>query len=148
VLVGLVERVALEFTRAEKRFIDDNDVARIATVGSDGTPHVVPVCYVHNSGAFWVATDYGTRKYRNLQKNNKVALVIDVGNASNRGVLVRGRAKTFDRGPEFRAIYDVFYRKFDWVREMPWKEGEAPFVKIEPTRKVSWGLEQSDQALL
>lgn len=48
----MLERVALEFTRAEKRFIDDNDVARFATVGPDGPPHVVPVCYVHSSDAF------------------------------------------------------------------------------------------------
>ena len=134
----------MEFTRAEKRFIDDNDVARFATVGPDGIPHVVPVCYVHSSDAFWVATDYGTRKYRNLQRNDKVALLVDVGNASNRGILVQGRAKTFDRGSEFREIYDVFHRKFDWVRETPWNEGEAPFVRIEPIRKVSWGLKQSD----
>ena len=138
----------MEFTRAEKRFIDDNDVARFATVGPDGIPHVVPVCYVHSSDAFWVATDYGTRKYRNLQRNDKVALLVDAGSASNCGILVQGRAKTFDRGPEFREIYDVFHRKFDWVREMPWKEGEAPFVRIEPIRKVSWGLKQSDHALL
>ena len=65
-----------------------------------------------------MATDYGTRKYRNLQRNDKVALLVDAGSASNRGILVQGRAKTFDRGPEFREIYDVFHRKFDWVREM------------------------------
>jgi len=132
----------LKFTWAEKQFIDDNDVARIATVGSDGLPHVVPVCYVHNSGAFWVATDYRTRKYRNLQENNKVALLVDVGDASNRGILVQGRAKIFDKDPEFRKIYDVFHEKFDWVRATPWKEGEAPFVRIEPMRKASWGLKQ------
>jgi nitroimidazol reductase NimA-like FMN-containing flavoprotein (pyridoxamine 5'-phosphate oxidase superfamily) len=87
----------LEFTRAEKRFIEDNDVARLATAGPDGIPHLVPDCYAHSSDAFWVATDYGTRKYRNLQRNDKVALLIDFGNASNRGILVQGRAKTFDR---------------------------------------------------
>jgi len=26
------------------------------------------------------------------------------------------------------------------VRAMPWKEGEAPFVKIVPKKKVSWGI--------
>lgn len=95
-----------------------------------------------------MATDYGTRKYRNLRRNYGVALLVDVGSDSNRGILVQGRAKIFDKGPDFSEIYDVFHGKFDWVRAMPWKEGEAPFVRIEPIRKMSWGLKQSDSALI
>ncbi len=136
------ERVALKFSTAEKRFIDDNEVATFATMGPHGMPPVAPVCYVYSSDAFWVATDYGTRKYRNLQRNDRVAFLVDVGSDSNRGILVQGRAKIFDKGPKFREIYDVFHGKFDWVRATPWNEGEAPFVRIEPMRKASWGLEE------
>ena len=49
--LGLFERVTLEFNRTEKRFIDDNDVARLVTVGPDGLPPLVPVCYAHCSDA-------------------------------------------------------------------------------------------------
>lgn len=88
----------------------------------------------------WVATDYATRKYRNLQKNKNVALLVDVGGYSRSGILIQGRATIFEKGPEFREIYPVFYKKFDWVRADPWKENEAPFLHIEPSRKISWGL--------
>ncbi len=37
-------------------------------------------------------------------------------------------------------IYAVFHKKFGWVRADPWKEGEAPFIRIKPWWKVSWGL--------
>ncbi len=87
-----------------------------------------------------MATDYGTRKYRNLQQNDRVALLVDVGYDSNHGLLLQGRAKIFEKGQEFRKIYAVFFRKFAWVRDAPWKEGEAPFVRIKATRKASWGL--------
>jgi nitroimidazol reductase NimA-like FMN-containing flavoprotein (pyridoxamine 5'-phosphate oxidase superfamily) len=130
----------LEFRRAEERFLRDNEVARLATVGPDGLPHVVPVCFIYSSGAFWVATDYGTRKFGNLQRNRKVALLVDVGQYSNRGVLIQGKARIFKKGSEFRGIYKVFFKKFDWVRADPWMEGEAPFIRIEPSWKVSWGL--------
>ncbi len=36
-------------------------IIRFATVSPNGMPHVVPVCYVYRSGAFWAAIDYGTR---------------------------------------------------------------------------------------
>lgn len=131
----------MEFSRVEERFFQENEVARLATIGPDGLPHVVPICYVYSSGMFWVATDYETRKYHNLQKNKNVALLIDVGEYSNRGILIQGTARIFEKGREFSEIYPLFYRKFDWVRAEPWKEGEAPFIRIEPSRKVNWGLE-------
>jgi nitroimidazol reductase NimA-like FMN-containing flavoprotein (pyridoxamine 5'-phosphate oxidase superfamily) len=137
----MVERGKSEmrFNEEEKRFLTDNEVGRLATVSKEGLPHVVPVCYIYRSGALWVATDYGTGKYRNILSNNKVALVIDSGYDSNRGLLVQGRARIYKRGPEYRAIYAVFYKKFNWVRATPWKEGEAAFIRIEPIRKASWG---------
>ena len=131
-------RAVLKFSRAEKHFLGENEVGRLATVGPDDMPHVVPVCYLYTSGDLWVATDYGTRKYRNLQKNDRVALLVDVGYDSNRGLLLQGRAKIFEKGPQFRKIYAVFFKKFAWVRDAPWKEGEAPFIKIRPTWKASW----------
>jgi len=35
----------------------------------------------------------------------------------------------------------MFSEKFTWVRNDPWKENEAPFLKIIVSNKVSWGLE-------
>ena len=130
----------MRFSNAEKRFLRDNEVGKLATIGPDKIPHVVPVCYVYNAEGFWVATDYGTRKYRNLLKNDGVALLIDVGSYSNRGILIQGGAKIIEEGTEFREIYSVFFKKFDWVRADPWKEKEAPFIRIVPMRKVGWGL--------
>lgn len=130
----------MQFSKAEQRFLEENEVGRLATIGPDGMPHVVPVCYILTSGAFWVATDYGTRKYRNLQQNDRVALLVDVGYDSNQGLLLQGRAKIFEKGQEFRRIYAVFFKKFAWVRDAPWKEGEAPFITIMATWKASWGL--------
>ena len=45
-----------------------------------------------------------------------------------------------ENGTEFKNLYDLFYKKFEWVRRDPWKEGEAPFLKIIPSGKTSWGL--------
>ena len=123
----------------EERFLKDNEVGRLATICPDGMPHVVPVCYIYRSGALWVAMDYETKKYRNLKSNNKVALIVDSGYDSNRGILIQGRARVWEKGPEFRRVYAEFFKKFNWVRATPWKEGEVPFIEIEPSRKACWG---------
>jgi nitroimidazol reductase NimA-like FMN-containing flavoprotein (pyridoxamine 5'-phosphate oxidase superfamily) len=130
----------MRFSNVEKRFVQRNEVGKLATVGPHGIPHIVPVCYIYKAETFWVATDYATRKYRNLLKSDGVALLIDEGFYSSRGLLVQGRSRIIEKGAEFLKIYAVFFKKFDWVRADPWKENEAPFIRIDPMRKVSWGL--------
>jgi nitroimidazol reductase NimA-like FMN-containing flavoprotein (pyridoxamine 5'-phosphate oxidase superfamily) len=129
----------VEFSKAEEHFLLGNELGRLATICPDGMPHVVPVCYVYQAGTLLIVTDYATKKYRNLLANDNAALVVDTYKP-NRGTLVQGKAKMLKAGPEFRRVYKIFYRKFSWVRADPWKEGEAPFVRIEPTSKVSWGI--------
>jgi nitroimidazol reductase NimA-like FMN-containing flavoprotein (pyridoxamine 5'-phosphate oxidase superfamily) len=129
----------MKFGVEEERFLEDNEVGRLATIGKDGFPHTVPVCYIYRAGSVWVATDYETAKYRNLQSNNKVALVVDAGYDANHGIVIQGLATIFERGQEFRDIYAMFHKKFNWVRASPWGEGEVPFIKIEPVHKACWG---------
>jgi len=130
----------VKLTKKEEGFLGKNEIGRLATVSPVGMPHVVPVSYIYHGGKLLVATDYETKKYRNLSVNNRVAFVVDVYRP-NRGILIQGRATIVEAGPEFAETYALFYKRFSWVRADPWKEGEAPFISIEPTNKVSWGLE-------
>jgi nitroimidazol reductase NimA-like FMN-containing flavoprotein (pyridoxamine 5'-phosphate oxidase superfamily) len=128
------------FTRAEKEFLSANEACRVATCHDD-IPHVVPISYVFQDGAFYFATDLETRKLENIRKNRRIALVVDeYSSVGNRAVCVQGRAELIEGGKEFARLYRVFHEKFAWVRRDPWKEGEAPFVKVVPENKVSWGL--------
>lgn len=128
------------FTRAEKQFLLANEACRVATC-HDNMPHVVPVSYVFEDGAFYFATDLETRKLENMKKNKRVALVVDeYSSVGNRAVCVQGTAEIIEGGKEFARLYKIFHEKFAWVRREPWKEGEAPFVKVVPKNKASWGL--------
>ncbi len=130
---------SVTFTKTEERFLKSNEIGRLATVSSNGTPHVVPVSYLFKDNAFLIAVDYDTRKLRNLRRNRRTALVVDTL-GPNRGILIQGNAKLIEKGAEFRQAYSQFHRAFSWVRADPWSEGEAPFVRIIPARKASWGF--------
>lgn len=128
------------FSKAERDFLVRNEACRIATC-HDSIPHVVPVSYVFKDGIFYIATDYETKKYENIKENGNVALVVDVySSVGNKAVCVQGRAEIIEKGKEFARLYKIFYQRFEWVRQDPWEEGEAPFLKVIPTGKVSWGL--------
>jgi nitroimidazol reductase NimA-like FMN-containing flavoprotein (pyridoxamine 5'-phosphate oxidase superfamily) len=128
------------FSRAEHDFLIRNEACRIATC-HDNIPHVVPVSYVFEDGAFYIATDYETRKYKNIRENSKIALVVDTySSLGNKAVCVQGIAQVIESGSEFVRLYKIFQQRFEWVRRDPWSEGEAPFIRVIPTNKVSWGL--------
>jgi uncharacterized protein len=136
----------MKFTKNEKKFLLENEVCRVATSHND-IPHVVPVTYIYENAYFFIATDYNTRKYKNLKVNKNIALVVDVYNSSveNKAVIIQGTVDIIERGEEFRRVYKIFDKKFEWVRNDPWKEGESPFIKVKPFSKVSWGLEEENE---
>ena len=130
----------VRFSRAEVDFLTQNEACRVAT-SHDDIPHVVPVSYVFEDGIFYFATDLETRKLENIKANNRVALIVDVySSKGNRAVCVQGNAELIAGGSEFARLYKIFEKKFAWVRADPWKEGEAPFVRVTPTNKTSWGM--------
>jgi pyridoxamine 5'-phosphate oxidase family protein len=127
------------FTEAEIAYLRDQGLARVATAGPDGQPHVTPVTYRYNEdedavdvgGVFFG----GTKKWRDAQRNPKVTLLIDdvLSNPRRaRALEVRGTAELHEAGGD--AINPRF-------------SNFAPqFFRIRPTRIVAWGLEEQATA--
>ena len=129
----------VKFSESEARFLEQNELCRLATASKKGELHIVPVSYVWHEGFVYVVTDYGTRKLRNLRENPNAAVLVDT-NTTRKVVMVSGTVQLIEKGEEYRRIYKVFHSRLNWVKRDPWKDGEAPFVKITPTFKTGWGL--------
>ena len=130
----------IAFSETEKTFLNSLEEARIATSHHD-IPHVKPVSYILDDDAILIATDYETRTFKNLKENPNVAVTIDIyKSGGHKAVCVQGKTEIIENGEEFKRIYKLFDKKFAWVRNEPWKENEAPFLKIAPEFKTSWGL--------
>ena len=136
----------VKFSKKEEKFLLENEVGRVATSHND-IPHITPVSYIYENNWFFIATDYDTRKYKNLKANKNIALAVDIYNSSveNKAVVIQGTVDIVERGEEFKKLYQKFDKKFEWVRNDPWKEGEAPFIKVTPFSKISWGLDENDE---
>jgi pyridoxamine 5'-phosphate oxidase family protein len=117
------------FRPAELEYLaGGRQLARIATAGADGTPHVVPVAFIYN--AVRDTIDVGgselerTKKFRDVARTGRAAIVIDDLAGTEpwhpRGIEVRGRAEAI---------------------AMP-----TPLIRIHPERIVSWGLERGRSA--
>jgi pyridoxamine 5'-phosphate oxidase family protein len=96
------------FTPTELEFLKSQRIGRLATIGTSGWPHVVPVMYaLGEDGA--LEFDVDGVKLRNLSAEPRAAMVID-SMGPKRGVAVQGRADLI--GPERARLTPV--RKFSW----------------------------------
>lgn len=111
------------FSEAELGYLTgERRLGRVATVGRDGTPQVVPVSWSYNTEQDSI--DVGgrelerTKKYRDVQRSGRAAIVIDDLASTRpwrpRGVEVRGHAEAI---PGSRAV-----------------------IRIHPERIRSWGI--------
>ena len=74
-------------------FLKSQKILRLATIGKNNTPHIVPVWYMYSSKKIYIGTNTKTQKARNIKKNNKVAFCVDVGiNSPIYGVMGQGDA--------------------------------------------------------
>jgi pyridoxamine 5'-phosphate oxidase family protein len=120
------------FTPVEMKYLQSQRLGRLATVGSDGRPHVVPVGFRYNPELDTVdigGHDFARRKkYRDVQRNPHVAFVVDdVASVSPwrvRGIEIRGEAEILETGGQ--SVIPGF---------------DAEMFRIRPKRVISWGLE-------
>jgi uncharacterized protein len=130
----------IEFNDKEIKFLNELEEARIAT-SHDNMPHVKPVSFVFVDNSIVIATDYHTRTYNNIKINSKTGIVIDIyKSGGHKAICIQGDTEIIEAGSDFKKMYNIFHKKFAWVRKDPWKENEAPFLKIIPKNKTSWGL--------
>ncbi len=131
----------VSFSQKEIQFLNELEECRVAT-SHDNMPHVKPVSYMYEDEKILIATDYDTRMYKNLLENPRAAVSIDIyKNKGHKAVCLQGKVEIIEKGEEFLRIYKKFREKFEWVRDQPWDQNEAPFIKITPFTKSSWGLE-------
>ena len=99
-------RTTSAFSEAELAYLrGERRLARIATIGRDGTPHVVPVgMWTYNPEQDTIditGRDFEqTKKFRDVERTERAAIVIDdlasVDPWRPRAVEVRGRAEAID----------------------------------------------------
>ncbi|MCS6801149.1 MAG: TIGR03668 family PPOX class F420-dependent oxidoreductase [Chloroflexota bacterium] len=132
-----------------ERFVATARVGRLATIGDDGFPYLVPFCYVLYQGALWMPLDAKPKRVpverlkrvRNLIARPNVGVVIDrwAEDWSQLGyVQIRGIASLVREGEEREAALRLLREKYPQYRMMP-EIAVNPTVRITPVAVQVWG---------
>ena len=122
------------FTDKEVEYFAGQRLGRIATVGADGQPHVVPTSFRYN--AEYDAIDVGgmrmsqTKKLRDVQRTGRASIVVDdvLPPWQPRMIEIRGTAEVVPSGG--KAFGEGF---------------EDTIVRIQPTRIIAFGIDSSER---
>ena len=131
--------------------LEEARIARLATLDTQGRPHIVPVCFVYAGSVFYTAVDRKPKsvapeklaRLRHIAAAPQVALLIDEyceDWAQLWFILVRGRAKLIGNSAHqerARAIRRLKEKYQQYAAGM--LADDAPIIRITPERISTWG---------
>ena len=117
-------------------FITRSRTATMATVLSDGRPHLVAMWYAVVNGEIWFETKAKSQKAVNLRRDPTITVMIEDGQSYNtlRGVSIDGRAEIID-DPETNLRVGISVWERYTVEQMM---KNRICVRVVPGRLRSW----------
>lgn len=115
--------------------IDDANIAHIATLLPDGSPHSVPVWVGREGDRIAILTSPRSRKARNVARDPRVALSITDRERPNVTEFIRGRVvRTLDGDPAWDIIDRIAHKYIGGP--YPLREDRIVLL-IEPERTIA-----------
>jgi len=141
-------RRSMALTPAEAdSFLSGARTARVATIASDGWPHVTPLWFLWHDGAVWLYSLVRSRRWSDLVERVYVAVVVDDGeeHTTLRGVEIRGRAEAVGEQPrtgledipELADVEHLYCAKYGSDRERMY-DGRHAWIRVGADQLRSW----------
>ena len=135
----------LELSERGERLLEGARIARLATAGADGEPHVVPVCFGVAGDVVYSVIDEKPkrtrrlRRVRNVEETGRATLVVDHYEEEWERlgwVMLRAGATVLDGGAEHERAIALLRERYPQYREMT-LEG-APVLRLAVERVSEW----------
>jgi PPOX class probable F420-dependent enzyme len=108
--------------------VSQSRVARLATIGPDGKPHLVPIVFALDGDTLYSAVDAKRKRSRtlrqieNARRNPDVSILVDEYDEDWSRlwwIRLRGRARVLDEGEEASHALVLLTAKYDQYQESP-----------------------------
>jgi PPOX class probable F420-dependent enzyme len=120
--------------------LESTALAHVATVGPDGAPQNNPVWFGTQNGYIHFSQTTNRQKFRNLQRNPKIALSIVDPASPYRYLEIRGVVERIDPDPD-NAFIDAMAKKYLGADVYPWHlpGDERVVVVVRPEHTTQMG---------
>jgi PPOX class probable F420-dependent enzyme len=145
--MGVNQRAQIAMTTDEiTEFVQRSRTATFATIGPNGTPHLVAMWYAVLDGEIWIETKAKSQKVVNLRRDDRVTCLIEDGRTYDalRGVSIEGKAVISDDPDDILRVGISVWERYNG----PYTEETKPLVlqmmhkrvvvRVVPDRVRSW----------
>jgi nitroimidazol reductase NimA-like FMN-containing flavoprotein (pyridoxamine 5'-phosphate oxidase superfamily) len=144
-----VAKPDLSLTAEElESYLGDQRTVRVATVGPEGGPHVVPLWFVWDRGSLFLNSTLGNPTVDNMLRGGMASAVVDDGDAydSLRGVVLTGRVvRLGDDAPV--DVERMWSDKYMGGGELPYRRWRnRTWLRLDPDRVASWDFRKIPEA--
>ena len=133
----------------QRELLESERVVVVASQGTNGWPHLMPLWYVLRDGEVWVYTYAKSQKVRNLERDPKATLLIETGHeyAELRGVMIEAHAEiSRDHELVFEVAKQLTLRYADGLSSIEGDAAEAlraqarkrVAIRFSAQRTASW----------
>ena len=142
---SLRERIRMTDAEAAE-FLATERTVQVASIGPDGTPHLVPMWFALIDGriAFW--TYAKSQKALNLRRDPRITCLVETGDSYGelRGVSITGRADIAD---DYETVFDVgaaVYARYQGDMNHASRQGvenearKRVAIFVNPEKVASW----------
>jgi PPOX class probable F420-dependent enzyme len=132
-----------------RRRVETSVVARLATVGDDGRPHIVPISFALEDQTLYFAVDFkpkrttNLKRLRNLAANPAVSVLVDHYEPDWEQlwwVRLDGNARVVTEGGEADRALDALAKRYEQYRKT---RPAGPVVAISIERITGWSASKS-----
>ncbi len=125
-------------------FLAEQRTCRVATTGPAG-PHATPLWFVWHGGALWLTSVVRSRRWADLERDPRIAAVVDAGEAYDelRGVELQGRVEVVGEVPrtgepvaELDGPEQAFADRYTGGTVV--RDGRHGWLRLTPEKITSW----------
>jgi len=128
-------------------FIESQRSIQVATIGRDGSPHLVPLWFAIDEGEIILETFTKSQKIKNLERDDRITVLLEDGEAypELRGVSIRGRAELIREPDRVHELHlDIIMRNQPGIARDTLAEAtramvpKKTIIKIKAEHVFSW----------
>ena len=133
-------RITPEVAARIEEFLAPSRIAVVATVGRGGMPHLTPNWYRYADGAITISTTKERVKYRNLVRDDQLAVCIYSDALASEYLTLTGRASVRDDEsiwPDTQAIVERYVEPEGVAASVRLlREQDRVLIRMEPERAI------------
>ncbi len=134
--MGTNQRSQITMTDDEvATFIEQQRVANMATLGPDGTPHLVAMWYAVLDGDIWFETKARSQKAVNLRRDPRITCLMEAGHTYDqlRGVSIEGRGEIVEDPDRLFEVGISVWERYNG----PYSEEVRPLVEFMLNKRIA-----------